>query len=562
MAATTFKAPPLKTAAQKTAAPTPSHPAYSSSSAAHQAHGTNDVADMVEEIAFAVATGIVPLLGQAINIYDMVDCLLILRNSKDSVSRAEAKFDLVLAIIGWIPGAGGGVKKTLRMVNKSPDRYAPIMFDVLRMVLLKLEIYTSPEVLLAQLFDAPALQSVLTTVQVAIEESWIYEEMPAEAQAALKVGMTAVRAELPAMVGLVSKKLTHWKTKQRNNAARQTALEKKVPQETKPDKLDDATAKDAKNTPDPVKSNGVTNVQIGTWDLSVFTKTVTGMLGEHITDYFLLENYLWGREWTRHDIGDSGSWKVMPGLVSPGKLNDDTKLNKLFPNKARGTGIDGVWRVADGTLNNRKKKYAVVESKASVVCAPTHGDNKPPIDGKLGHNKKDAEVLLEPDTCELSIEVKNAQSTQSAPAKSAELKPEPPKVSLEKPVPKKIKPVKWARRLSTKQAVPEKKRKVKPPKVYRVQMSKVWIEMNLDFAVGGDLADDILLQGYSRHLFYTPFYLESAIEHANAVVRGNKDDHEAHRDHRIPVTHRYDEDEIKAAVNRKNILLGIKVVEI
>jgi hypothetical protein len=561
MAATTPKPAPLKAAASKTSPTTASPAAISPPSVAQQTHGTNDVAEMVEEIAVAVAAGIVPFLGQAINIYDMVDCLLTLRNSKDPVSRAEAKFDLVLAVIGWIPGAGGGVKKTVRIVNKNPDRYAPIMFDVLRMVLVKLEIYTSPEVLLAQLFDAPALQRVLLTVQLAIEESWIYEEMPEDAQIALKASMAIVRAELPAMVGLVAKKLTHWKTKQRNNAARQTTLEKKVPQEKKPDKLDDATAKDVKNTPDPVKSNGVTNVQIGTWDLSVFTKTVTGMLGEHITDYFLLENYLWGRDWTRHDIGDSGSWKVMPGLVSPGKLNDDTKLNKLFPDKARGTGIDGVWRVADGTLNNRKKKYAIVESKASVVCVPTHGDNKPPIDGKLGHNKKDADVLLEPDTCELSIKVKNAQSTNSAPAKSAELKPEPPKVSLEKPVPKKIKPVKRARRLSTKQAAPEKTRKVKPAKVYRVQMSKVWIELNLDLAVGGDLADDILLQGYSRHLFYTPFYLDSAREHANAVVRGNKDDHEAHRDHRIPVTHRYDEDEIKAAVNRKNILLGIKVVE-
>lgn len=103
-----------------------------------------DLIEMVEEIGKAVALGLAPIVGQAINIYDTVESLLTLHRSESALDRAEAKFDLVLALVGWIPGAGGGVKKSLRIVNKHPDRYAPILFDVLRLVLAKLGIETSP----------------------------------------------------------------------------------------------------------------------------------------------------------------------------------------------------------------------------------------------------------------------------------------------------------------------------------------------------------------------------------------------------------------------------------
>ena len=90
----------------------------------------------------------------------------------------------MLALVGWIPGAGGGVKKTIRIVNKNPARYAPILFDVLRMVCLKLGIHTSPESLLDKLFDAAGLKGILGTVQSSVEKSWAYEQMPVEGQQA------------------------------------------------------------------------------------------------------------------------------------------------------------------------------------------------------------------------------------------------------------------------------------------------------------------------------------------------------------------------------------------
>jgi hypothetical protein len=105
-----------------------------------------------------------------------------------------------------------------------------------------------------------------------------------------------------------------------------------------------------------------------------------------------------------------------------------------------------------------------------------------------------------------------------------------------------------------KQRPPEIK-KAKPPKETRVQMSNRWVFHNLVKAVGLVLANDIRLEGYSRHLFYTPFYLPSAIQHALAVAQGNPGNHKAHEDHEIPATHRYDEDELRAAVMRKLGLL-------
>ncbi|MEJ7804462.1 MAG: hypothetical protein WKG03_00865 [Telluria sp.] len=530
-------------------------------------HGQdNDIADMAKEIGIAVAAGLVPFVGQAINVYDTVDSLLTLRNSKNPAERAEAKFDLVLAIVGWVPGAGGGVKKTLRIVNKNPDRYAPIMFDVLRMVLLKLEIRTSPEALLAQLFDAPALQRVLVIVQRAIEESWLYEKMPRQGQLAISASLGVVRAELPAMVRLVANKLMHWKSKQRNNAARKTVAEKKAPALDKPDKKDASTATKGAQTPTKVPSNGVGNTHLGTVDLTKFTKKVTGILGEHITDYFLLEKYHWGKDWTKHDVGDAGTWKVSPGLTIPGKLNDGTKLNELFPYSARGTGIDGVWRVAtDSKYHNKKKKYAIVESKASIV-SEDH-DGKPNIDNKLGHNKRKrkpkvvqpgiqtmvpgpppkADELLEPDTSGL-----DSAAGTTTPA-SAPTTPAPTQPGHRTPT-NPAKALKKRNKKKQKQRSPEIKR-AKPPKETRVQMSNRWVFHNLVKAVGLIIANDIRLEGYSRHLFYTPFYLPSAIQHAKAVAQGNPEDYKAHEDHEIPTTHRYDEDELRAAVMRKLGLL-------
>ena len=100
-----------------------------------------------------------------------------------------------------------------------------------------------------------------------------------------------------------------------------------------------------------------------------------------------------------------------------------------------------------------------------------------------------------------------------------------------------------------------------------VQMSQKWITKNIKDAVkfgfvvdAREIVEDIRINGikvYSRHLFYTPFYLPSAAEHEKALLEGERDKHEKHAAHDIPSTHRHDEQEVKAAVNHKHAKLGL-----
>ena len=499
-----------------------------------------------EDVSIAVATGLLPFVGQAINIYDTVESLLALHNSTAKEADMEAKFDLVLALVGWIPGAGGGVKKAIRIVNKNPDRYAPVLFDVLRMVCSKLGITTSPEQLLDKLFDAAGLKSQLGVVQSAIEGSWAYEKMPSEAQLAISGAMMTVRTQLPAMVMLVTVKLTHWKTKQRNNAAHSFGQQNKAnPTQNKPDKVDENIGQSGANAPSSSSSNNTLNSVIGTDVIEGISNSITGIVGEHITDYFLYEKYGWGKDWTSHDTGDQGSWKQKPSKSFPGKLNENTKLNQLFALKAHGTGIDGVWKVQLGDPHNGGKPYAIVESKASrVEDVPKNASAKPGMKSKLLDNAKrvkeaalpEVDDLLEPDT-------ENDAVPPGAPTGGGRQgrqgrKTTPPSNNTSA----------------------EKKGASDNGKIY-VQMSREWIEKNIR-AAGVDrlVIDDFKMlakKAYSRHLFYTPFYLPSAAQHLQALKDNEPKKHKKHKNHQIPTTHRHDEQEVKAAVNHKHAKLGL-----
>ncbi|PHV15983.1 hypothetical protein CSQ90_15870 [Janthinobacterium sp. BJB303] len=539
-------------------------PATSAPQAAETPTDSAAITSAIEEISVAVATGLVPFLGQAINIYDTITCMLTLHNSTSAEDQMEAKFDLVLALVGWIPGAGGGVKKTIRIVNKHPERFAPILFDVLRMVCDKVGIHTSPEFLLDKLFDAVGLKNQLGTVQSAIEGSWLYDNLPAEGRLALSTCMSTVRSQLPAMVMLVTLKLTHWKTKQRNNAAQAAGPQGKVnPVEKKPEKNDPKVAETGHNAPTLTASNNTVNASIGTSVAEGVSKSLTGIVGEHITDYFLYEKYGWGKDWSRHDMGMQGEWKEKPSKTFPGKLNEATRLNPLFALKAHGTGIDGVWKVQMGDPHNGGKPYAIVESKASKVGkAPKNAASKPGVKGKLLDNArriKDAalpksEELLEPDTSEGSDSAGAGKPGGKPVGKGGGGKPSGGKQAQPKQTAASTAPA----------SARQTNNSVEQP---LVQMSQKWITKNIKDAVkfgviadAREIVEEIRINGtkvYSRHLFYTPFYLPSAAEHEKALLEDERDKHEKHADHDIPSTHRHDEREVKAAVNHKHAKLGL-----
>jgi len=519
----------------------------------------NDLLNMVEEIGTAVAAGLVPFVGQAINIYDTIESLLILHNCKGAQEESEAKFDLVLALVGWIPGAGSGVKKTIRIVNKNPARYAPILFDVLRMVCLKLGIQTSPETLLEKLFDAAGLKVVLGTAQASIENSWAYEQMPSEIQATLSSSMATVRSSLPNMVMLVTRKLMHWKRMQRNNAARSHAARSTDVSAKKPAAKDTEIAKRGADAPTAVSSNGSGASVIGATPLSQLTNEVTGMLGEHITDYFLYEEYGWGKDWDAHDRGASGSWRVKPDSNFPGKINEGTKLNPLLAVKAHGVGIDGVWKVQIGDPKNDGKRYAIVESKASSNRSmPVHPSRKPQVSGKLMSNsrrlrKAAAIAAALPKTTEL-LDPSTDDSGNVNQSSSGSGKPNGSIASAKQKSKKKD--------LSPTGGASSSSRNLSEKPI--VQMSHAWIIKNIGAAVKNAAIEyEIRRKGekvYARHLFYTPFYLPSAAKHAAALRMTNgsvSEMHKSHIVHSIPSTHCYNEYDVKAAVNKKHKLLKL-----
>ena len=96
-----------------------------------------------------------------------------------------------------------------------------------------------------------------------------------------------------------------------------------------------------------------------------------------------------------------------------------------------------------------------------------------------------------------------------------------------------------------------------------IQMSRKWIAKNIKTS-GLDrfVIDDFAKFGknvYSRHLFYTPFYLPTAAEHEKALLENEPEKHEKHANHDIPSTHRHDEQEVKAAINHKHAKLGLEL---
>ncbi|AZE23344.1 hypothetical protein [Pseudomonas chlororaphis] len=94
--------------------------------------GTNDRKEAYKEAAVELAKGIalgaVPFLGQAIDAYDTVESCVLLYKSNSESAKEDAQFDLLLAIIGWVPGPGDGLKKvcvsSIATHNDLPQYYS------------------------------------------------------------------------------------------------------------------------------------------------------------------------------------------------------------------------------------------------------------------------------------------------------------------------------------------------------------------------------------------------------------------------------------------------------
>jgi len=475
------------------------------------------------ELGKGIALGAVPFLGQAIDAYDTIESSIVLYNSDSPSSKEDAQFDLLMAVIGWIPGPGDGLKKSLRIVNRDPQRFAPVLFDLLRFVLEECGIKTSPEELLKQIFDAGKLRSELDAIISGVKGSSTFQSLPGWTQSAVVTVLATSRDNMPSMLGIVEKRLVKWKGMQRNSSGMSSGSAKPA-KGKKPAGKDPAVANQGNDGPSSSSERKSDATKLGRNPNLDLTNEGLGVSGEHIADYFCAEVLAWGKDWDGHDKGVDGVWNNgTPGSSKMGKISkggSDKRWNVLYKltDAANGTGIDAVWR-AD-PANNGNEKYAIVEAKASrdedapKFMRKPGNTRKPSIVSKLGVNGMDASLLLEP----IESDPSNSGKKGAAPLKSGK---KPAKPSGKKQAPKVT------------------------GKTVLVQMSREWIAKNLAKAVPKKLKKDVEYS-YSRHLFFTPVYLESAEQHAKA--RFEKSEASTHAEHKAI---HYEEHAVKEAINKR-----------
>jgi len=514
------------------------------------------------ELGKGIGIGLVPILGQAIDAYDTIESSIALYQAKAAEDKENAQFDFLLALVGWIPGPGDGVKKSLRIVNRNPDRFAPVLYDLLRFVLNECGIQTSPEALLEEIFNASALKARIDDIRQGVEDASAFQSLPESMQTVVRNSMLMASTNMPVLVGVVEKRLKKWRGKQRNSSAKEPS---KGPAKQQPPKAEHSdTAKSGKDGNTPGHANTSVNAQIATQSLEGLTNEMLGISGEHIADYICAYEFGWGKDWQAHDKGAGGAWKNgTPGKNRLGKLSKGGSpkakhvLYKLSDG-ANGTGIDAVWR-ADG--QNGGKPYAIVEAKS------TRDEDAPKFHRKTGNTRKPAVtstlgVNAVADTSEL-IEPLEEETTSPSPEKEAKGKG---KASGKAGGKSGKASGKFGKSTSTSTRGSQKNEKTGESQSAKskgavkdvlVQMSHEWIHENIKKAVSDDIADEIRLKrskSYSRHLFFSPAYHSEATK-AHMIAKRDNLPETQHTEHKA---FHYDDDEVRKAVNKRKASLQKK----
>ena len=391
----------------------------------------------------------------------------------------------------------------------------------------KYALKTSPEELLKQLFDAGKLRGELDDIITGVGGSSTFQGLPNWAKTSVVTVLAASRDNMPAIVGVVEKRLLKWKGMQRNSSAASSGSShpKRV---EKPASKDTTVAAQGKENASGTHSNQVEASRVGLQAPSSILNEGLGVSGEHIADYICAVEFGWGKDWDGHDKGSDGKWlEGLPSGSKMGKLSAGGSpkakhvLYKLTDG-ANGTGIDAVWR-ADPS-NNGGEKFAIVEAKASKdedapkFMRKLNNTRKPGVGSKLGvSGLGDPSELIEP--------IDSAESKASS-GKKKKINTGKNKVS------------------TTESEVSSSKKK----KNIVVQMSSEWIRQNLEKAGFGYSLQLQISGSYSRHLFYTPLYHASLSPKEHASARLNNTHESTHSNHQA---FHYGEKEFKGFVNKR-----------
>ncbi|WP_244999394.1 hypothetical protein [Pseudomonas viridiflava] len=332
---------------------------------------------------------------------------------------------------------------------------------------------------------------------------------------------------MPAIVGVVEKRLVKWKGMQRNSSAASSGSShpKRV---EKPASKDTTVAAQGKENASGTHSNQVEASRVGLHAPSSILNEGLGVSGEHIADYICAVEFGWGKDWDGHDKGSDGKWlEGLPSGSKMGKLSAGGSpkgkhvLYKLTDG-ANGTGIDAVWR-AD-PANNGGKKFAIVEAKASKdedapkFMRKLNNTRKPGVASKLGvSGLADPSELIEPlEQADTPVINGNGKTVSSG---------------------------KRSGNFTRHEEASTKRRRL-----LMVQMSREWIRRNIDKAVSGRSLTAQIIGSYSRHLFYAPLYHTSMSPKKHASAQLNGLDETAHQNHSA---FHYPDHEVKGFVNKR-----------
>lgn len=504
--------------------------------------------DAAVELGTAVAIGAVPIVGQLIDLYDTLESAYALYRAQTDEEKDNAKFDMVLAIVGWVPGPGDGVKKSLRIVNKDPERYAPVLFDLLRRVLHLAGVETSPEALLGGIFDAGYLKAQMASIKQGVRGYEAYQALPEAGQKAVMTVLDATEATMPAMVGIVEKRLLKWKQAQRNSSATEPARGRAGSK--KPEGRDDNVASKGKDGAIHAHAGETVNATMAERALHELTNETIGISGEHIADYICAHTFKWGTDWRQHDDGVQGRWtEGTPGKDKLGKLSKGGSPKSggtlyRLDDPPNGTGIDAVWRASG---HNGGKPYAIVEAKA------TKDEDAPKFARRAGSTRKPSiKRLLKDNAPDLNPTAEELLEPRDEPANTAA---QGPKAGTGKAGGGKGGGKPGGKSKGTTGAASAANGQSSAggsTKTILVQMSHEWIRENMKKAVGGALAAQVLAKlpgdqkNYYRHLFYAPKWHPSGSPGRHMKARLERSPATAHTDHDA---YHYDDAKVKEAVN-------------
>lgn len=420
--------------------------------------------------------GCVPILGQLVDARDIIKALI-------EISAAPASplawFNLITALIGLIPGGGDLVKRSLRSVKMGSTPIENLLAFIRKYY------KGDPEQLIRETLD-------LSKIRGKFNDLLSNPSLTKQFNPEVRRSVATIKRKMGAQFSAFQEEVEGWLAKGRKtsaeaphgkNAPGTPEGKPKSPHQegkgTKTDQHDRASV----DTPNASKQRAER--------LKGLSQKAMGVIGEHIADYHCQEVKGWGTP-AKHDLG----------LHNPAKLNDKHEMVQLWPMRARGRGIDAVWK------STGPKPYAVIEAKASYD--PTRSLSA--LLGEAG-DKTEKDGAQSGSTGKKGRNKKNSTVPNSG---AAETRQTNGKVT---------------------------------------QMSHGWIKTRLTKAVGELEAKKAEKSGYTRHILF--FSIPQAAAHAEAVIlhTANKSvEPSMHATHQL--THEWRDRDIEKVVDNRAGLAG------